>query len=113
MIQVKSVSRCLDRRAQIFGYDLIDIFLIFILLSSLNFCFGQTHQKLLLIWIPSVLFALGLRLMKAGKPENYLLHLLKFHLQPKLLFVFADSTAEPYRGFSFFHRKFLKSSGGK
>jgi hypothetical protein len=51
--------------------------------------------------------------MKAGKPENYLLHLLKFHLQPKLLFVFADSTTEPYRGLSFFHRKFLNSSGGK
>ena len=106
MVQVKSVSRCLDRRAQIFGYDLIDIFMIFILLSSLNFCFGQTHQKLLLIWIPSVLFALGLRMMKVGKPENYLLHLLKFQLQPKLLFVFADSTAEPYRGLGSFALSF-------
>jgi hypothetical protein len=45
-------------------------------------------MKLLLTWGPSIGLALGIRLMKTGKAENYLLHFISYHLSPGVLRAF-------------------------
>ena len=64
--------------------------IIFLLLSILNFSFGQTNYKLALVWGPVAFLAISLRVGKRGKPENYLVHLVKFNIQPKYLSAFQD-----------------------
>ena len=72
------------------GFEVPDVLAIFLLLSILNFSFGQTNHKLLFVWGPVVVAAITLRLGKRGKPDNYLVHLGKFHIQPKYLSAFQD-----------------------
>jgi len=86
------VSQCLDKKLLIFGYEIPDLLAIFLLLSVLNFTFGSTGMKLYLVWLPTLTLALTLRLGKRGKPDNYLLHLVRFQTQPKLLSAFQDAT---------------------
>ena len=91
-LKATPISRCLDRRLQIAGYEIPDLLAIFFLLSILNFLFGRTDMKLLLVWGPTALLATLLRLGKRGKPENYLLHWIRFHMRRKSLLAFDDPT---------------------
>jgi len=80
------------------GFEVPDVLVIFLLLSILNFSFGQTNYKFALVWGPVVALAITLRVGKRGKPENYLVHLVKFQIQPKFLSAFQDpknTTAPP------------------
>lgn len=94
MLESTPVSRCLDKKSQIFGYELIDLFAIFFSMAILNFLFGSTSMKLTLVWLPTLALAIALRVGKRGKPDNYLLHLGRFHLRPKSLSAFLYSTKE-------------------
>jgi hypothetical protein len=85
-----SVSRCLDKRLQIAGFDIPDLLAVFFLLSILNFIFGQSDFKLALVWLPTIAVALVLRIAKRGKPEDYLLHAVRHHLRRKCLSAFDD-----------------------
>jgi hypothetical protein len=84
------VSRCLDKKLQIAGFEIPDLLAVFFLLSILNFIFGKTDQKLLLIWFPSLFVAVVLRIAKRGKPENYLVHFARYHLRSRSLFAFYE-----------------------
>jgi hypothetical protein len=95
-----SVSKCLDKKLLIFGYEVPDLLAIFFLLSILNFLFGQTTLKLFLVWLPVVALAVTLRVGKRGKPDNYLIHWFRFRIRPKYLSAFpepTDSTSPPSR----------------
>lgn len=85
------VSRCLDKKLQIAGFEIPDLLAVFFLLSILNFFFGRTEMKLLCIWLPTLAVAAILRASKRGKPDNYLLHWCQFQLRCKELFAFDDS----------------------
>ena len=84
------VSRCLDKKLQIAGFEIPDLLAVFFLLSVLNFMFGKTEQKLLLIWLPSIVLAGVLRVSKRGKPDNYLVHFMRFHVRARSLFAFHE-----------------------
>lgn len=86
----EATSQSLEKKLIIAGFEVPDILAIFTLLSVLNFVFGKTHYKLFLIWIPVVLTATILRLGKRGKPDNYLVHLIRFHLGSKYFSSFQD-----------------------
>lgn len=79
------------------GFEVPDVLAIFLFLSILNFSFGQTNYKLAFVWGPVVFLAITLRIGKRGKPENYLIHLVKFNTQTKYLSAFQDpkNTASP------------------
>ena len=94
-LKITPVSRCLDKKMQIAGFDIPDLLFIFSALSVLNFVFGRTDFKIALVWLPTLLLAAVLRLGKRGKPENYLLHLFRYHLRKKQLFAFFDATPTP------------------
>jgi hypothetical protein len=91
-LRSEPTSKSLEKKLLILGFEVPDVLAIFLLLSILNFLFGQTNQKLLLVWLPVVLIALILRIGKRGKPDNYLVHLVKFYFKPKYLSAFADPT---------------------
>lgn len=92
-IKVTEVSRCLDKKMMIFGFEVPDLLFIFLTMSILNFLFGSTNLKLLLVWIPSFALALTVRLAKRGKPDNYLIHWLRFQIKPGVLKAFPEPSS--------------------
>lgn len=89
-LRSEPTSQSLEKKLLIMGFEVPDVLAIFLLLSILNFAFGSTNNKLLLVWGPVVLAAVTLRIGKRGKPDNYLVHLGKFHMRPKYLSAFKD-----------------------
>lgn len=88
------VSQCLDKRLLIFGYEIPDVLAIFITLSVLNFIFGQLQApKFFLVWCPTVALAVILRLGKKDKPDNFLIHWIRFQVKPGVYSAFTEPTA--------------------
>ncbi len=77
-----AVSKCLDRKLVLFGFEVLDLLAVFLVLSILNFLFGQAPMKWLLVWAPSLTLALVLRWGKRGKPDKYLIHWLRYQIKP-------------------------------
>lgn len=90
-LKITGVSQCLDKKLKFLGYEIPDLLFILSFLSLLNFLFGSAHWKLFIVWVPTFVLALVLRLGKHGKPDNYLIHKIKFLVQPKYLRAFDDS----------------------
>lgn len=89
-MKITRVSKCLDKKLHLLGFEVLDIIAIFLTLSVLNFVFGESSLKLFLVWAPTLALAAFLRLGKKGKPENYLLHLLKFFFNSKHYSAFSE-----------------------
>jgi hypothetical protein len=87
-LKTTPVSRSLERKLLLFGYEAMDALLIFFVLSILNLLFGKTGLKLPLVWFPTVALALILRLGKRGKPDRFLIHWLKFQFKPGIYSAF-------------------------
>src|ERR1039457_5057750 len=79
-LRTTSVSKRLDKKLIIFGFEVPDLVAIFIMLSILNFLFRQTSFKLLMVWLPTSALALALYFGKKGKPDNHLVHWLTFQI---------------------------------
>lgn len=90
-MRVTSVSKCLDRKLVLFGFEVLDLLAIFLVLSILNLIFGQTALKWLFVWAPTVVLAVVLRYGKQGKPEKYLVHWIRFQIKPGVYSAFADA----------------------
>lgn len=84
------VSRCLEKKLLLFGFELPDLLVIFFFLSVLNLILGSAGHDCLLIWLPATSLALGVRLAKAGKPDNYLIHLIRFKTRSHVLQAFPE-----------------------
>ncbi len=91
-IKVTEVSRCLDKKMMVMGFEVPDLLIIFLTMSILNFLFGTTDLKWLFVWLPSAALALTIKFSKRGKPDNYLIHWLRFQIKPGILSAFADPT---------------------
>jgi hypothetical protein len=90
-LQSTPVSRCLDKKMIVLGFEVPDLLFIFLTLSILNFLFGMTSMKLVLVWLPTFALALTLRLGKRGKPDNFLVHWMRFQISPGHLSAFQES----------------------
>jgi len=88
-LKTSTVYRCLDKKTYIFGFEIVDLFLVFTVLAFLNLVLGHVPYKFLFTWGPSLSLALFIKLIKRGKPDNYLLHLIRGYFQPKILSAFA------------------------
>lgn len=89
-LRSEPTSKSLEKKLLIAGFEVPDVLAIFLLLSILNFLFNGTSYKLALVWAPTAIVALILRIGKRGKPDNYLIHLGKFLVQSKYLSAFND-----------------------
>jgi len=91
-LKTTPVSRSLERKLLLFGFEALDALLIFMVLSVLNLLFGKTGLKIPLVWIPTAALALVLRLGKRGKPERFLVHWLRFQFKPGIYSAFPPPT---------------------
>lgn len=81
----------------VMGFEIPDLLAIFLSLSVLNFLFGGTDLKIPLVWVPAVSLAIVLRFVKRGKPENYLIHWLRYQLKPGVISAFPDPSHYKFR----------------
>lgn len=93
-LKVTPVSKCLDKKMMILGFEIPDLLFIFLMMSVLNFLFGSTSLKWLFVWLPSLSLAMTIRFTKRGKPENYLVHWLRFQIKPGVLMAFSDPSQD-------------------
>ncbi len=101
------VSKSLDKKLKIAGYEVPDILAMFLMLSILSFIFSEAQYKFLITWGPVVVFAIILRIGKRGKPDNYLVHLVRFLARPKYFSSFESPASKPIQV------KKLKTTKGK
>ena len=94
-LKCNPVSKCLDKKTLLWGFEMADILVIFMLLAVLNLVFGQTNHKLLLVWLPPILTGAVLRFGKKGKPENFLVHWIKYQFSPGVYCAFKRSSKNP------------------
>ena len=87
-LKTSEVYRCLEKKTLVFGFEILDLFLVFSVLAVLNFILGSVPYKFFWTWGPSLALGIGLRIGKSGKPDNYLLHLARFHFSPGILSAF-------------------------
>jgi len=87
-LKTSTVYRCLDKKTYVFGFEVVDLFLVFTVLALLNFILGHVAYKFLFTWGPTLSLALFIKIIKRGKPDNYLLHLIRGYFQPKILSAF-------------------------
>ncbi len=91
-LKLTPVSQCLEKKLKFIGFEIPDLLFILSFLSVLNFLFGSFNGKLFIVWIPTAIVALVLRIGKHGKPDNYLVHQFRFLFQPKVLKAFPEAT---------------------
>ena len=89
-LRSEPTSQSLEKKLLLAGFEVPDVLAIFVLLSVLNFIFGHTNYKLFLVWLPVLAVAITLRIGKRGKPDNYLVHLIKFKVAKKYFSAFQD-----------------------
>jgi len=87
-LKTSEVYRCLEKKTLVFGFEILDLFLVFVVLAVLNLLFKNMPYKFLLTWGPSIALGVFLRFSKAGKPDNHLVHLIRFQFAPGVLSAF-------------------------
>lgn len=93
-MRATSVSKCLDKKMVLFGFEVLDLLAVFLVLSILNLVFGQIPFKWLFVWLPSLSLAGLLRWGKRGKPDKYLVHWIRFQIKPGVYSAFRESIPE-------------------
>lgn len=83
MLDSSRISRSLDRKTTILWLELTDIFFLVTVCSGLNLLFARTGLKVYFVYLPTLILTTTLIAFKRGKPDGFLMHFLKFHLQPK------------------------------
>lgn len=91
-MRTSDVSKCLDKKLILLGFEVFDVLAIFIVLSVLNLLFGQSTLKLFIVWLPTLALALTLRYGKRGRPDKHLIHWLRFQITPGILSAFKEPT---------------------
>jgi len=88
MLELSKVSRSLDRKTLILWLEITDIFAVVTFATVLNLIFGGMGMKLYLVYLPTAVLTATLILAKRGQPDGFLVHFLRYHLQPKHLTCF-------------------------
>ncbi len=91
-LRVVPVSQALEKKLLMLGFEVLDLLAISLTLAILNFLFGQTSLRLMLVWLPTILLAALLRFGKKGKPDNYLIHLMRYQITPGTYTAFHEPT---------------------
>ncbi len=89
-LETSTVNKSLDKRLKLLGYEIPDLLAIFLLLSFSNFLFSDI--SLLLVIAPAAILAGILRLGKVGKPDNFLVHWIRFQIRPGIYSAFPEPT---------------------
>jgi len=81
-------------RLKVLGFEVLDLLAVFLLLSILNIFFGSTELKYVLVWLPTIILALILRYGKRDKPDNYILHWIRYCFSPGIYSAYLDPSRD-------------------
>lgn len=88
------VHRNLDGKIKVMGLEAPDLILVLLVAAIMNLFFGQTRFVLLAVFgIPSLILV-TLYFGKKGKPEGYLVHLLRYLMTPSFYSAAATPNSE-------------------
>ena len=93
-LSTSKVYKCLDKKTLILGFEVIDLFVLCLMLAVLNFITGSSDLKMLFTWGPTLLSAGLLRIAKVGKPDQFLIHFLRYHFTPGVFSAWPEATKE-------------------
>jgi hypothetical protein len=77
-----NVHRRLDAKLKIVGLEAHDLLFVLLFAAIMNLIFGQTPLGTIMVFIVPSIMAGTLFVAKRNKPEGYLAHLIKFHIEP-------------------------------
>ena len=89
-MKVTEVSKCLEKKLLLFGFEIPDLIAIFVFLSVLNLAFGNHPYKLFFVWVPPAILAIILRITKKGRPDNFLIHWIRYQIRPGVYCAFSS-----------------------
>lgn len=84
-IQTSTVHRNLDAKLKILGFELFDLLAILIFAAMMNLVFGRTSLSFLMVFVLPGILAFVIYYGKKGKPDNYLVHSVRYYLLPGAL----------------------------
>ena len=93
-IQTSNIHRNLDSKLKIFGFEAFDLLFALIIASLMNLLFAQTKLAVIFVVGLPLFLLLTLYFLKKDKAENYLIHLLRYHLQSDFQSAGEDSERE-------------------
>jgi hypothetical protein len=76
------VSKFLGRPLRIFGFEVPDLLAICLFVAVANFVVTSGMGKIWFVWLPALILGLLVRFGKANKPENFLVHWVRYQLAP-------------------------------
>ena len=84
-LQTSTVHRNLDARLKILGYELFDLLAILIFAAVMNLVFGRSSLSFMMVFILPGVLAFVIYYGKRGKPDNFLVHCVRYYLLPGAL----------------------------
>lgn len=93
-LNTSNVYKCLEKKTLILGFEIIDLFALMMILSVLNFVTGSSEWKFFLTWIPIILIGAVLRIAKKGKPDQFLVHWLRFQVLPGVFWGWPEAESQ-------------------
>jgi len=88
------VSRCLEQKLKIAGFEIPDLILIALVLTVLNFLLGPLDQRFIMVWIPTLSVSAGLFFGKRGKADKHLIHWFQNRISPRALSAFESDQVQ-------------------
>ena len=70
------IHRNLDAHIKILGLELYDLIIVLLLSAVMNLLFGQSSFVFVAVFVFPLFVLSILYVLKKGKPENYLIHLM-------------------------------------
>lgn len=81
-LRTSTVHRNLDAKLKVVGMEAHDLLFVLLFASVMNLIFGKTGLAIYLVFLLPSLMAVVLFFAKRNKPDRFLPHLLRYHLQP-------------------------------
>ena len=92
-----TVHRRLDSKIKIVGLEAHDLLFVLLFAAIMNLIFGQTALGTIMVFFIPAIMAAVLYFVKRNRPDNYLVHLTKFHLEPGHLSAGSEGSLETQR----------------
>ena len=84
-LHTSSIHRRLDVKIKIMGLEAHDLLFVLLFAAIMNLIFGQTPIGSVMVFGVPILMSLILYFVKRNKPDGYLIHYIKFHLESGFL----------------------------
>ena len=84
-LNTSTVHRNLDAKLKILGFELFDLLSILIFAAVMNLIFGRTSLSFVTVFALPVFLGAVIYFGKRGKPDNYLIHMVRYALLPGAL----------------------------